>query len=227
MGKSDIATTVEELREVENGHYIWLHVCDYEMEREWNRRSEIDFHGQTTNGNSIRGTLIRFLTSKGLRKDAVGVNQLSPAEVKAIEHGTANHIFMQRFRLYPRIYEVIWEIDRYNMGFDPNEKSIVQRYLYLNAGWKIASENLLFGVGNGDVKNAFEAYYESINSPLNEKWRRRAHNQFLTFLISFGIPGMIICVGALVLPTPQYTLCTLTKFAKLQYAETYVFFFYM
>ena len=49
---------------------------------------------------------------------------------------------MQRFRLYPRIYEVIWEIDRYRMGYDPNEKSVVQRYLYLDAGWKIARETL-------------------------------------------------------------------------------------
>ena len=106
---------------------------------------------------------------------------------------------MQRFRLYPRIYEVIWEIDRYRMGFDPNEKSVVQRYLYLDAGWKIAREHLLFGVGNGDVNVVFKEYYESTNSPLDEKWRRRAHNQFLTFLISFGIPGMVICLIALVL----------------------------
>jgi type III secretory pathway component EscS len=189
-----------ELREVENGHYIWLYICDEELEREWEKVSDIDYSGLTTNGNSIRGTLIRFLTSKGLRKDAAGLKKLSPEEVKAIERGTANYIYMQRFRLYPRIYEVIWEIDRYRLGFDPNEKSVVQRYLYLDAGWKIAREHLLYGEGNGDVKLAFKNYYESIDSPLSDKWRRRAHNQFLTFLISFGIPGLIITVLALVAP---------------------------
>ena len=189
-----------ECREVENGHFIWLHVCDLELEREWNQISEIDFLGHTTNGNSVRGTLIRFLSSKGLRKDAVGVKQLSKAEVRAIEYGTANHIYMQRFKLYPRIYEVIWEIDRYRMGFDPNEKSVVQRYLYLEAGLEIAREHLWFGVGNGDVKAAFSEYYQTTDSPLVEKWRRRAHNQFLTFLISFGIPGMLICLAAMVVP---------------------------
>lgn len=189
-----------QLREVENGHYIWLHICDEELEREWNRASDIDFRGHTSNGNSIRGTLIRFLTSKGYRKDAVGFKQLTPAEIEAIEHGTANYIFLQRFRLYPRIYEVIWELDRYKMGFDPNEKSVVQRFLYLDAGWKISRKNLLYGVGNGDVKAAFKSHYESTDSPLDEKWRRRAHNQFLTFLISFGIPGLIICIFALVAP---------------------------
>lgn len=188
------------LREVENGHYVWLHICDKEMEQEWNKKSEMDFRGKTTNGNTIRGTLIRFLTSKGLRKDAAGVRQLSSAEVKAIEHGVANYIYLQRFRLYPRIYEVIWEIDRYRLGYSPNEKSVVQRFLYLEAGWNIFKEHPVFGVGNGDVKEAFREYYESTNSPLDEKWRRRAHNQFLTFMIAFGVPGLLICITSLVAP---------------------------
>jgi hypothetical protein len=187
-------------QEVENGHYVWIHVCEEEMEREWNNVSEVDYHGKTTSGYSISGTLIRFLTSKGLRKDAAGVRQLTPEEVGAIERGVANYIYMQRFRLYPRIYEVIWEIDRFRMGYDPNEKSVVQRYFYLDAGWKIARENLLYGVGNGDVKRAFQEYYESNHSPLTDKRRRRAHNQYLTFMITFGIPGLAICMLALVLP---------------------------
>lgn len=189
-----------DLREVENGHYVWLHVCDIELEKEWDKLSEIDYEGQTTNGNSLRGTLIRFLTSKGLRKDSVGIHQLTPDEISAIEHGVANYIFMQRFRLYPRIYEVIWEIDRYRMGYSANEKSVVQRYLYLDAGWKIARENLFFGVGNGDIEEAFDQYYDSIDSPLRAKWRRRAHNQFLTFMISFGLVGLLICLIALIAP---------------------------
>jgi O-antigen ligase/polysaccharide polymerase Wzy-like membrane protein len=188
------------LREVENGHYIWLHICDKEMEEEWGKVSDVDYLGKTTNGNTIRGTLIRFLASKGLRKDAAGVRQLSKAEVEAVELGLANYIYMQRFRLYPRIYEVIWEIDRYRLGYSPNEKSVVQRFLYLDAGWKIARENLLFGVGNGDVKFAFDEHYESVDSPLDPQWRRRSHNQYLTFMISFGIPGLLICLLALIAP---------------------------
>jgi len=188
------------LREVENGHYVWLYLCEEELEEEWEKISEVDYSGRTTNGNSIRGTLIRFLTSRGLRKDAAGISQLTDEEVKAIEHGVANYIYLKRFRLYPRIYEVIWEFDRYRLGYSPNEKSVVQRLLYLEAGWTIARENLLKGVGTGDVKQAFEDYYESIDSPLKKRWRRRAHNQFLTFLISFGIPGFIITFIALVAP---------------------------
>ncbi len=187
-------------REVENGHYIWIYVCEEELEREWNRVSSVGYNDNASNGRSVRVTLIRFLTSKGLRKDAAGLRQLSEPEIGAIEKGTANHIFMKRFRLYPRIYEVIWEIDRYRMGYAPNEKSVVQRYLYLHAGWSIAREHLLIGVGNGDVKQEFRNHYDSVNSPLTEKRRRRAHNQFLTFLVSFGVPGLLIFVVALVAP---------------------------
>jgi len=187
-------------REVENGHYMWIYVCEEELEREWNGVSDMDYLGRTSNGNNLRSTLIRFLSSKGLRKDAAGIRQLSEAEIRAIEGGTANYIFLERFRLYPRVYEVIWEVDRYRLDQTPNEKSVVQRYLYLQAGWNIAKDHLLYGVGNGDVKTEFQEYYEAVDSPLSQKWRRRAHNQFLTFLISFGIPGFLICCLALILP---------------------------
>jgi len=189
-----------ENKEIENGHYVWIHVCDQELEQEWNDISELDFGGRTTTGNSVRTTLIRFLTSKGLRKDAAGLRQLSKDEIRAIEMGTGNHIYLERFRLYPRIYEVIWEFDRYGMGYPPNNKSVVQRYLYLQASWSIASEHLLFGVGNGDVLQEFKKYYDAVDSPLVGKQRRGGHNQYFTELIAFGLGGLIIFLAALVVP---------------------------
>jgi len=187
-------------REIENGHYVWINVCDQELEREWNRVSKIGYQDRASNGGSIRATLIRFLTSKGLKKDAEGVRQLSEKEIGAIENGTANYIFMSQFRLYPRIYEVIWEFDRYNLNHDPNQKSVVQRYLYLQASWAIAREHLLYGVGNGDVLQEYKKYYESIDSPLVDKQRRGGHNQYLTELIAFGVGGLLIFLVALVAP---------------------------
>jgi hypothetical protein len=186
--------------DVENGHYVWIYVCDKELEEEWMELSDMDYWGETTNGNSLRTTLIRFLASKDLRKDAAGVRQLSLSEIRAIERGTANHIYLQRFRLYPRIYEVIWEFDRYKLGYPPNGKSTVQRYLYLQASWSIARDHLLFGVGNGDVVQEFKEYYESVNSPLSEKERRTVHNQYHTELIAFGVGGLLLFLVALVAP---------------------------
>jgi hypothetical protein len=187
-------------REVENGHYTWIYVCDKELEREWNKVSSIGYRENAANGRSVKVTLIRFLTSKNLRKDAHGVKQLTAEEIAAIEKGIANHIYMDRFRLYPRIYEVIWEIDRYKLGYNPGSKSVVGRYLYLQAGWSIARDHLLMGVGNGDVDQAYRDYYNSVDSPLEDPWRLRAHNQYLTFLVAFGVPGLIIFLIALIAP---------------------------
>lgn len=187
-------------KDIENGHFVWLYICDEELEREWNRVSELDYTGITSNDNSLRTTLIRYLASKDLRKDAAGLKQLSGAEIRAIERGTANHIYLKRFRLYPRIYEVIWEFDRYKMGYAPNGKSVVQRYLYLQASWSIAREHLLFGVGNGDVPQEFIKYYDAVDSPLVGKERRGVHNQYHTELIAFGVVGLLIFLVALVAP---------------------------
>jgi O-antigen ligase len=128
------------------------------------------------------------------------LRQLSENEIRAIEQGTANHIYLNRFRLYPRIYEVIWEFDRFERGYPPNEKSLVQRYLYLQAGWSIARDHLLYGVGNGDVLVEYRKYYDEHHSQLNARQRRGPHNQYLTELISFGLGGLVLFLAALVVP---------------------------
>lgn len=186
--------------ETENGNFVWINVCPTELEREWEKVSDYDYKGKAENGDFIRFTLIRYLTSKGLRKDAAGIRQLNDTDIRAIESGIANHIYLNRFRLYPRIYEVVWEFDRYRLGFSPNDKSLVQRYYYLRAGITIASENLLYGVGTGDVRQAFDRFYEESDSPLRLERRRRAHNQYLTLAVAFGIPGLLVCLLALLLP---------------------------
>ncbi len=187
-------------KEVENGNYVWLHVCPDEMEREWARMSNYPYKGKSDNGNFIRFTLIRYMTSKGLRKDAIGMAQLDSDDIAAIEKGIANYIYLKRFSLYPRIYEVIWELDRYKLGYSPNDKSLVQRYFYLKAGFSIAKDNFLTGVGTGDVRKSFDEYYDQIDSPLRHERRRRTHNQYLTLFITFGLLGGILCVASLIIP---------------------------
>jgi len=189
-----------ERKEMENGHYVWLYICDEELSEEWNSVSALDYGGRTNNGSSLRTTLIRFLASRDLRKDAAGLKQLSEEEIRAIERGTANHIYLQRFRLYPRIYEVIWEFDRYKLGYPPNGKSVLQRYLYLQASWSIAREHLLFGVGNGDVLQEFKNYYNAVDSPLVRKERKAVHNQYHIELIAFGLGGLLVFLVAMVAP---------------------------
>jgi O-antigen ligase len=47
-------------------------------------------------------------------------------------------------------------------------------------------------VGTGDLKKSFKEQYELNQTKLEEKNRLRAHNQFLTFFISYGIIGGLL-----------------------------------
>ncbi|NJK85175.1 MAG: hypothetical protein HC906_03650 [Bacteroidales bacterium] len=98
---------------IENGYYIWLYVCDQELEEEWNKISQLPFNGQDKRGQELRHTLIRYLTSKGLRKDSAGISKLSEKDILAVENGDANVLFTKKLSLYPRLYQIIWEFDVY------------------------------------------------------------------------------------------------------------------
>ena len=187
-------------KDKENGYYTWSYICEKELKREWNLRSDIKYNGQDRKGHPIKYTIIRYLTSKGLKKDSLGISQLASEDIEHIENGLANHIFGKRFAIYPRIYELIWEVDRYYGGQNPSGHSLTQRIEYFKTGTSIIKENFWFGVGTGDVPKSFSKQYEKMDSDLNRDSRLRAHNQYLTFFVSFGFIGFIICIVGFVFP---------------------------
>jgi len=185
---------------VENGSYTYIYISEKELRREWNRISSFDYDGLDKKDQEIKYTLIRYLTSLGLKKDAEGVRQLNAEDIRAIENGKANVIFRNRYSLYPRIYEVMWEIDGYLRGGDPSGHSIAQRIAYLDAAIYIFRNNPVIGVGTGDVQSSFNRYYEKTNSLLDKNYRRRAHNQYATFLLTFGMVGFLLIMVCLLVP---------------------------
>ncbi|MDP4226319.1 MAG: O-antigen ligase family protein [Bacteroidota bacterium] len=185
---------------VENGHYVWLNYCEKELRESWNQRSRLVYDGKDRKGQDIKYTLIRYLTSRGLDKDAKGVNALSEQDVRNIEWGMSNYIFQNKIGLYPKIYETIWQIDVFRKGGNPSGHSVTQRILYLSAAFHIIGENFWFGTGTGDVKAAFHTMYKKLDSPLTARWRLRAHNQFVTFFLSFGIFGFCWIMFAFIAP---------------------------
>ena len=71
----------------ENGTHVWVHIAWNELFEAWSSRSAVDFNGQDGRSQELKMTLIRFLASKGLKKDADGVRALSDEEVQWIETG--------------------------------------------------------------------------------------------------------------------------------------------
>ncbi|MFO7657535.1 MAG: O-antigen ligase family protein [Bacteroidales bacterium] len=174
---------------IENRNYVYQYLCVDELRREWNRHSTINFDSLDLKGQQISQTLIRYMTSKGLRKDSSGIAALSSHDIKMIENGFSNHIFNKKFSIYPRIYQFFWEADVYMKTGISGGHSLAQRIEYLKNGIEIIKRNFWFGTGNGDVKMEYDKQYRESGSKLDERWRLRAHNQFVTFFISFGITG--------------------------------------
>lgn len=184
----------------ENGNYTWLYVCDTELEPAWNKRSKYNYRGNDLKGQELRYTLIRYLASKGLRKDSAGVMMLEDKDIRNIEMGMANCIYSWKFSLYPRIYQLLWEIHQYKNGGNPSGHSFTQRMEYLKTAFRIIKKNTWIGTGTGDVAKAFDEQYRKDNSILVPRWRLRAHNQLVTFLLTFGLTGSVIILVSLVYP---------------------------
>jgi len=185
---------------LENGHYIWLYFCEPELRKEWNLVSEIDYDNQDSLGNEIKYVIIRYLTSKGLRKDSAGMAQLSTEDIRLIEQGKANYLHGKKFSLYNQIYLILWQVDVFRKNGNPSGHSVTQRILYLQAAAEIIGDNFWYGVGTGDVIEAYADYYHEIDSPLSKRWRLRAHNQLLTFMLTFGIIGFIWILAGFLYP---------------------------
>lgn len=187
-------------KDIENSSYTWLYVCEKELEPVWNKKSRLDYRGTDLKGQELRYTLIRYLTSKGLRKDSAGLNSLSDEDIRNIELGMANYIYSWKFSLYPRIYQLLWEVHQFRNGGNPSGHSFTQRLEYMQTAFDIIRNHFWMGVGTGNVAAAFEKQYIENNSKLDLKWRLRAHNQFVTFFLAFGVFGFIVVAAALVYP---------------------------
>ena len=178
----------------ENGNLVSIYICNKELKKEWNKKSDIAFDSLDNRGNSLRFTMYRYLASKGLRKDSVGISKLTNNDIVNIENGMPNYLFENKLSPYTLLYKLLWEYNAINENQDINNKSLLQRIEYFKAGKAIFFNNFLIGVGTGDVQTEFDNYYQENNSPLNDKNRHRAHNQILTFLITFGIIGFAIVI---------------------------------
>jgi hypothetical protein len=184
----------------ENGYNIWNYICEPELKREWNKRSELNYDGLDRKGQTLKMTLIRYLTSLGYRKDSLGVSRLAEEDILLIENGYTNYLCKNKFALYPRIYVLLWEIEHYKKTGDPSGKSLGQRIEYLKTGIHILERHFWFGTGTGDVAKEFRKQYKMDESRLKPEWQHRTHNQFITFFLTFGIFGFLWFLIALFLP---------------------------
>lgn len=182
---------------IEDGRYIGLYLSKEEMLDAWNKRSDKKINSEYDDGYH---SLLRYLTSKDLRKDAKGVSQLSDEDVNNIENGIANYNYIENPGLKTRIMRIMIAYDNYASCRDANGSSVFQRVEFIRASLNIIKENLFFGVGTGDIDDSFADYYENSNSKLLPEYRFRSHNQYLAITVAFGIVGLVWFVFSMLYP---------------------------
>jgi len=186
--------------QTENGNYLWIYIQWDEMRSEWNKRSKIPFDSLNLKNGPVAHTVVRYLTSKGWRKDGDAIDKLSSEEIHAIEKGVANCVFLKEFSIRGRIYEFLWGFDNYTETGNPTGSTLMQRLEFWKASFGIISQNWLTGVGTGDMNLVFKAQYEKMHSKLAPDQRWRSHNQFLSIFIGFGIFGLMWFLVAILYP---------------------------
>lgn len=185
---------------VEDGKYVGLYYCRKELQEAWPQRSSLPLEGTTLNGEDLEATLSRYLTSKGLRKDAQGVMALTDEDINNIEQGVANYNNWKHPGIHARLSSTLFEYGLYRRFNNPNGGSLSQRLEYTRASFHIIGQHPWYGVGTGDVPQAFAQTYDEIHSPLKEEFRFRAHNQYLAIAVAFGLVGLAFFLFVLFYP---------------------------
>jgi hypothetical protein len=180
----------EKLKWVENGSYIFNYLCESEIEKAWAERSTYPIDGLDAKGQPLKQTLIRFLNSKGLYKDAQGVRSLSAKEISCIEKGIANMYYINPLSIKGRLYQVFWELEMKKHSQTISNHGIIGKANLWKTAIELWSSAWILGVGVGDLKEEFsnkiKETYPHTRSDI------RVHNQYLTIGISTGLVGLVI-----------------------------------
>jgi hypothetical protein len=196
--------TNKKSNQLQNGYYVWRNISRKEIKKEWKKRADDNYHEYDIKNQVIAGTLIRYMTSKGLQKDAVGMDELSDQDIINIEMGYADYRRVDWNNLELRIDQFFYQLSAIINQKNPGGKPFVQRIYYLEASFFIIKNNFFTGVGTGDIQIAFEDYYKSIGTQMPDRYWVRTHNQYLTYFITNGILGFLFFIYATTFPLIRF-----------------------
>lgn len=168
----------------DNGIAYYTFYNQNELREAWNNRSSLNYDSLDHLGQPVKNTLLRYLNDLKLYKDREGVLMLTNVDIKNIERGKTSRT---NGTMLTRLYAIKHQI---HLDTDPNGHSLLERIEFLKTGWLIFKDHPLLGVGTGDTQIAFDQKYIDTDSLLLPEKQFRAHNQFLTFAITFGIVGL-------------------------------------
>lgn len=184
----------------ENGYYILMNLQPEELEKAWKLRVPNDAFEYATNSNMQRlDVLLRYMTSKGLTKDSVGLSQLSEMDIKNIQQNICNYQYSEWSFLRKRIYELVNEYDEFINNRRTHGHSISMRFYYWKKSLEIIKQHPLLGVGTGDIQQELNKLFEQ-ETVLTPEWYKHPHNQFISIAVAMGIPALLVFIWSLIYP---------------------------
>jgi len=189
-----------DLSTIENGHYVNAYVSEFELRETWVVRSSYPIDSADGKGQRTYSTLIRFLNSKGLRKDKEGVMALSDKEIRHIEQGIANVKYTGLWGIRMRFYQLLWEFSYQKKNGKSSAGFTVMKFEFWKNALNIIREHPVAGTGIGDVPQTFRQQYKKSSSWLSPQWWMTSHNQFMYITVGCGITGLLLFLYFLVKP---------------------------
>lgn len=177
--------------QTENGNRIFINIAPLELDSAWFARTNHPVLQKDARGQLVQTTLIRYLASKGLSKDAAGIEQLTDTDISTILAGNTNCNEPHWSALEKRWHQIVFEYQTFKSGENPSGHSIFQRLEYYKGAKFIIQQNPLFGVGQGNVKRAYHEAYKQTSPNLDEKVQHAVHNQFLSYWIAGGVLALL------------------------------------
>ena len=190
------------LTQKENGYYVFINIQPTELKTQWQLRFPADSFCYMPNPHNINryNVLLRYMASKGLNKDSAGLTKLNADDFKNIQNNVTNYLYPTWSFLHKRIYEFVLEYDELVHERNINGHSLTMRLYFWKAATSVVKNNLLFGVGTGDVQTELNKTYMETDSPLSKEWYKRPHNQYLTITVALGLFGLIIFLISFLYP---------------------------
>ncbi|MDL2296932.1 O-antigen ligase family protein [Bacteroidales bacterium OttesenSCG-928-B11] len=179
---------------VESGHKINMYVCKKELQETWGQISNVPYD------EMVEATAIRYLNSKGMRKDAAALASLSQQDIDNIEKGVANVDYINGFGIKRSLYPILFSISLYNHYGMMQYSTVFQRFELWKAGCAVCKKHFWFGVGLGDHKPAIDQQLDENQSALNYKRNMGAHNQFITYCLIGGVFLLLYFLVVLFIP---------------------------
>lgn len=103
-----------------------------------------------------------------------------------------NHFMKEKYNklIFDR-FEMIGKLDQIERPEVEIYSSLVTRLTIWKTTVDLAKKNIMLGVGSSDSKKELLKYYKQTNQNFLLKYQLPVHNQYLDFLLKFGILGII------------------------------------